>query len=92
MEQVFNLDLITKLPDGTWEVQGRAYEDVNTGDELIVDPASTGGITRKFIVTDVITYGKHVPGLSRMMTGALILQGEDDVQLGEAEFLYRKVS
>jgi hypothetical protein len=75
-----------------WRVQGRAWEDVQLGDEVYLDVLSADEEASHltFQIMRCRSYGVDIPGLSHGMTGEIALQGppgdllrEDDVLLAE---------
>lgn len=88
MNEVFNVDVVERLGEDTIRVQGRAYMDIRVGDVLTATPSSAGDPTRPLAVIDITTYGVQTPELNRMMTGTLLLQGDDGGYVQESGFLY----
>jgi hypothetical protein len=87
MREIFNIDVVEQLAIGRWKVDGRAYEDVAVGATLTLRGSSGESIGR-LTVAGVSTYGRETSGLARMMTGSLVLEGDDAGRLARATFLY----
>lgn len=60
-------------PEGLnrWLIEGRAYVDIREKDKLTFDHDDIN----ELFVTTITTYGKRTDLLSRMMTGALVVEG-----------------
>jgi hypothetical protein len=84
MTEAFNIDRVAHVKGNQWRVEGRAYEDVRIGETLTIGPSDTRG----FKVVDIVAYGVHVPELSRMVAGVLLVRGEEG-GLRQATFLYK---
>jgi hypothetical protein len=87
MTEVFNVDTVERFGESFIRVQGRAYADVHVGDVLTAAPPGEGK-PLPLTVIGIVTYGQTAPDLARMMTGALLVQGEDDGRLKAGGFLY----
>lgn len=90
MIEVFSISKVENLGGGKWLLQGRAYDDVRLGDSLFVkslvgDPA---GIPLRVI--EIFSYQKQTTELSRMMTGDLVVQADQDASLESAVTVFRK--
>lgn len=91
-EPIFEIAGVTPSGEDTWLVEGRAYQDIRTGDRVLFTIAATAESMTilEFDVVDIITYGKYVSELSRGMTGGLLLRGKDGHKILEGDFLRRE--
>jgi len=88
-DAAFWLVKVTAGADG-WIAEGRAYETIRLNDVLTVRQSQQqSDIRPKLIVRAISTYGKEVPELGRVHTGALLLQGSGGEMLEDDSYLYR---
>lgn len=74
--------------DGTWELSGLAFDQISASDILSVDESSK--ITEgKIEVTLVKTYDRVVEELVRGLTGTLIVNCDESIDLSKHKYLYR---
>ena len=77
-KRVFEIVESGQSGERTWRLRGRAYNDIRIGDEVFVETAR-GDISQSqpYRVIAISTYGQEVEELSRMLTGDLIVQGDN---------------
>lgn len=86
------LVVITEQVDASgmkWRVKGRAYDDIEVGDSLYLEVAGPDldAHSPVFEVIGCWSYGVELPGLSRTMTGEVILSGPHGDLLRENDIL-----
>ncbi len=82
----FEVDSAIHLGANRWRVNGRAFQDLRTGDAIVVQE---GQRLHVFSVVALSAYGKDIPELARGMTGSLTVEGDDGEPLAKTRFLRR---
>jgi hypothetical protein len=88
MRPMFEVVEAERTPQGYWIVQGRAWEDINLNDCLVV---IHGSESTQFTTLDVIgisTYGRELEQLARVMTGSLTLTSTTEIEITQGDMLY----
>ena len=98
-ERIFEISFIAPVLPDIWTVQGRAYEEINTGDTVGIEVLNSSDekVLAKFMVVAAATYGHLVSGLDEGRTGGItiVAQGSNadipsyNSQLHGAEFVVR---
>lgn len=58
-------------------VHGRAYRNITMGDVLLAAKSTRRShAVSRFTVTGILAYGRQVESLDRMLTGTLVLRGQ----------------
>jgi len=89
-EVMFVVVRMTRLGDGRWRAEGRAYEDVYLGDVVLASSDEPGHPDAVVTVVRIRTYGEDVPELNRMTTGELTVDTETATSLEEVTRLSRR--
>jgi hypothetical protein len=97
--RVFEIAFIAPVLPDIWTVQGRAYEEINTGDTVGIEVlgSSNEKVLARFKVVAAATYGNLVSGLDEGRTGGITIVAQSskadiptlDSQVHAAKFVVR---
>lgn len=86
-EYVFEV-IEAQYANGRWKIKGLAFSTINEMDLLSAFEKPNGNMGKLQIV-DIVTYERQVDMLVRGLTGTLILETINDVDLTKVKYLYK---
>lgn len=74
--------------DHHWEIDGLVFDTIKRDDVLFTTENPDPDKVRLRII-DIVLYRHHIDEIDRGLTGTLIVQNDDTIDLAQVKYLYR---